>query len=588
MLASIIKNVQKYWKDQTDVEEELTHAYTFLVDLLDEREETSEEKKEQLLEHTFKVALRLSGWRQNLYITKAGLLHILTMNHETRKPDSKVMDQIRKKVDVTTSDYLWRYIHMKTQLLKLENQFYNGNYAQEKLPVESSPGAFYIIIAHRLEELLRDQETPSGSTIKLAQATEAFLIPEIKKQEAFYLSDRLQEYCFKITNRTQYNKIYEQVQEMQAMNSYSYQDFSNKMRALFRLSDAELPPVLRSYKKYFRGFYTSPRALSSLYRFFANTDYADQPKKCVEEMGVALYSMNLIVRDPVTDDSENALAPASNPVSIFLQFYKDLQMFPHLKPRFTIHKFSRNFEFAKTSFLISDESDNFYFLILRTESEFRRYRYGKVSDPETSDGMVEEDDSKIRVRKKDGEFLMIQKGATVLDFAFAIHSEIGLNYYQAIVGDSKMPTYYELKNGDQIEIIQNSKSKSIQPDLNWLKYVKTPLAKYELVKYFKTHYRADNMTLIVHQQQGGIMEIDAGSTLLDYAFKKHDKRALNYISGTIDKEPASMERLLKANDKVDVVLADHPQATLDWFLYVNTQHAREILIEYFKTQGRSE
>ena len=73
-----------------------------------------------------------------------------------------------------------------------------------------------------------------------------------------------------------------------------------------------------------------------------------------------------------------------------------------------------------------------------------------------------------------GELITLPKGATVLDFAFDIHTEIGNKCKIALVNKKLVPFYYELRNGDQIEIKTDVKQK---PNKNWLEYVVSPKAR---------------------------------------------------------------------------------------------------------------
>ena len=76
-----------------------------------------------------------------------------------------------------------------------------------------------------------------------------------------------------------------------------------------------------------------------------------------------------------------------------------------------------------------------------------------------------------------GEIKSLPKGATSLDFAFSIHSEIGIKTRGTRVNSKLVPLNYELKSGDQIEIITSVNQK---PTINWLDYVTTSRAKTKI------------------------------------------------------------------------------------------------------------
>lgn len=76
-----------------------------------------------------------------------------------------------------------------------------------------------------------------------------------------------------------------------------------------------------------------------------------------------------------------------------------------------------------------------------------------------------------------GDLKILPKGATSLDFAFDIHTEVGAKCLGAKVNNKLVPLNYELKNGDQIEILTSSKQK---PNEDWLRFVVTSKAKSKI------------------------------------------------------------------------------------------------------------
>ena len=76
-----------------------------------------------------------------------------------------------------------------------------------------------------------------------------------------------------------------------------------------------------------------------------------------------------------------------------------------------------------------------------------------------------------------GELKSLPKGSSALDFAFTVHTGLGLKTRGIKVNGKIVPLSYELNSGDQIEII---KSDNTKPSANWLDYVKTSRAKSKI------------------------------------------------------------------------------------------------------------
>ena len=76
-----------------------------------------------------------------------------------------------------------------------------------------------------------------------------------------------------------------------------------------------------------------------------------------------------------------------------------------------------------------------------------------------------------------GDLKSLPKGATPLDFAFSIHTEVGMKTRGARVNGKLVPLSHTLKSGDQVDILT---SESAKPNTNWLEYATTARAKSKI------------------------------------------------------------------------------------------------------------
>ncbi len=94
-----------------------------------------------------------------------------------------------------------------------------------------------------------------------------------------------------------------------------------------------------------------------------------------------------------------------------------------------------------------------------------------------------------------GEIKDLPKGATPLDFAYRIHTELGHRCIGAKVNGRMVPLDYQLHNGDVVEILTTKREKG--PTLDWLNphlgYIKTSHAKEKIRQWFKKQERTENI-----------------------------------------------------------------------------------------------
>ncbi|WP_417038566.1 RelA/SpoT family protein, partial [Desulfovibrio legallii] len=110
-----------------------------------------------------------------------------------------------------------------------------------------------------------------------------------------------------------------------------------------------------------------------------------------------------------------------------------------------------------------------------------------------------------------GDVKELPEGATPLDFAFMIHTNVGQHCAGAKINGRLMPLGTELKNGDVVEIVTDP---SRNPNRDWLKIVKTARARSRIQRYLRTEERSHAVTLgrDLLEKEGRKVSINVGKT----------------------------------------------------------------------------
>jgi len=98
----------------------------------------------------------------------------------------------------------------------------------------------------------------------------------------------------------------------------------------------------------------------------------------------------------------------------------------------------------------------------------------------------------VYVFSRDGDIFALPRGSTVLDFAYAVHTEVGHQAIAARVNGEDAALDQVLHNGDQVEIIT---SPDQTPSRHWLTFVRTSRARQAIRQWFRRHERASAIRL---------------------------------------------------------------------------------------------
>ena len=99
-------------------------------------------------------------------------------------------------------------------------------------------------------------------------------------------------------------------------------------------------------------------------------------------------------------------------------------------------------------------------------------------------------DEEVFVFTPNGDVVGLRNGATQVDFAYRIHSEVGNHCNGARINDRLCPLATPLQNGDFVQILT---SNTAHPSLDWLNFVATPTARNRIRQWYKRSHRDETI-----------------------------------------------------------------------------------------------
>ncbi len=443
---------------------------------------------EPYIHHPMRVARMIAQWGFESDTIAAALLHDVVEDCQTEISEiealfGSVTALIVDAVTALSDKDFAGHVPTKAQKDRLSDV---------RLQQKMNEKALYVKIADRIDNLSTLDGVPEEKRIPKAEHTREILVPMAVLEHAYMLADTLEKLCFQTEHPEMYQIIETRADAIRHENSMTCLKTLSMLKALFSPDNLLDCSGLESCRPYLQELQWAPRSCVSIFRQLSRE--AENIKRdwqaLLSKERMPLYDVTLILRDSILKDEDNL-----HPFELFFRYFKKI-----LSSRgMYLLRYEEATYASEICFILADEMDNQYRLFIRTNRENQRYIYGSIidSEGEFSIGEVNEIEPRdtykemIHVFDRDGRVIMIEKGATVLDFAFYIHSELGFHFEYAMIDDSKtqLPAYTRLNEGDCITIVANAQ---VVPNISWFNYIITRRAVHHLVNFIQRNMAAES------------------------------------------------------------------------------------------------
>ena len=429
--------------------------------------------------HPLRVARYVAEWGFESDVVAAALLHDVAEDCDTTVGEIRSVfgRDVARTVDAVTA--LSDRDFADHTLTKAQKDLLSD----AKLQREMNGKALYVKIADRLDNLSTLDGVPEEKRIPKAEHTREIIIPMALLEHAYALAEQLEELCFMAEHPETYRMIRDRAARILEENARTRLQTVETLRELLCGGRAEREED--GCGKYFRELLCEPRSCVSIFRRISREaeNIRTDRETILAGDRIAFSDLTLVLSDALTEDGKE-----TDPRQLFFTAFEKRLSGKGLY----LLGFGNGERGEETCFILADGMDNLFRLFVRTEKQQKRYLLGDITDAEEDFSIpdvneIEPRDTyneKIRVFDRDGCAHMIDRGATVLDFAFAIHTDLGLHFDYAMMDESRTRLHAStrLNEGDMITIVA---SEQISPNITWFRHVRTRKAVQKLINYFQ-------------------------------------------------------------------------------------------------------
>ncbi|HYR96643.1 MAG TPA: bifunctional (p)ppGpp synthetase/guanosine-3',5'-bis(diphosphate) 3'-pyrophosphohydrolase [Candidatus Binatus sp.] len=371
-----------------------------------------------------------------------------------------------------------------------------------------------IKLADRTHNMRTLGHLPPERQVEIAQETLDIYAPLAHRLGINWIKSDLEDNALRFLHP----EVYYQLKRSVAKRKAEREKYIREVNAVLtkRLGEAEIEAEMSGRPKHFYSIYEKMQAQNLLYDqiydLVAFRIVVDSVSECYEALGVVHANWKPVpgrFKDYIALPKANGYQSLHTTVIGPYGERIEIQIRTREMHRVAEYGVAAHWRYKKPG---AAEDDGQRFAWLRQMLEWQQ----QLQDPQEFLRSVKEDlfTEEVFVFTPKGDLLNFPVGATVIDFAYRIHSEVGQHCAGARVNGRIVPLRYQLQSGDTVEIVSTANQ---APSKDWLKLVKTSRAKARIRAYIKG--QQSSRSVAVGRE---ILERDLARHQLDYAKLRGD------------------------------------------------------------------
>lgn len=365
------------------------------------------------------------------------------------------------------------------------------NFRKILLTLTDDPRVILIKLADRLHNMRTMDSMKMEKQLKIASETIYVYSPLAHRMGLYNIKTELEDLAMKYLEPQTYKEIAKKLAETKRERTKFINEFIKPLKEKLEKSgfDFEIHGRPKSIHSIWNKMKKKGVSFEEVYDLFAIRIIVNSPPEKEKEDCWKVYSM---ITDEYTPSPERLRDWLSNPKSNGYEALHTTVMGPQGKWVEVQIRTKRMNEIAEKGLAAHYK----YKEGAQDESRFDKW-FGQIREVITNNDVDSVDflqdfkrsflAEEIYIYTPKGDVKMLPVGATALDFAFAVHSEVGVKCIGAKVNHKLVPISHKLRSGDQVEIITSNKQK---PSEDWLNFVVTAKARTRIKDALKEEKRA--------------------------------------------------------------------------------------------------
>jgi GTP diphosphokinase / guanosine-3',5'-bis(diphosphate) 3'-diphosphatase len=528
--------------------------------------------------HCVAVAMILAEMNLDAETIAAGLLHdVIEDNEEYSRallerefggPVALLVDGVTKLARVSTDKVTDGSATRRSSVVNREMEYYR----KMLMTMNDDIRVLLVKLADRLHNMRTLGHLPVEKQQRIARETMDIFAPLANRLGIWQIKSQLEDLSFRYLNNEAYREIVQEVQERSDTRTRYVNEVGARLQQALQAEGIRDATITSRPKHYYSIWVKMQRknvSLEEIYDIRAVRVIVNDTSECYRVLGIVhqLWA-------PVSGEFDDYIANPKNNSYQSLHTAVRMQDGRTLEVQIRTRRMHEEAEYGIAAHWhykeagTKDRDDAFD----RRVADFRKLVLEASSDEIDNDqsfvDMMKSDilPDRIYVFTPKGDLIDLPAGATPIDFAYHIHTEIGNRCRGAKVRGRLVPLDYTLKSGDEVTILTDNRGR---PSMDWLNvdlgYVRTSRARSKIRHYFKKQNRDNH---IAHGREAlerelrrlGLQEklsFEQVAQLLSYSGSIDDFLAaigsddvsLSQVSNRLAEQDRQAERLLTAEQE---------------------------------------